>query len=214
MCSYFLHSKTILSEIVCLTMQPTNLHAQHLQLTFLNREIMLFNFCICLDVFVFLFKTWFDWLGFFILFFGLFDFIRTGFVLQQVRWFLGTRAKSWTTMRLKLRWGTVRRGAASLKNAPLWTSLFKQKQKPSPPHRTQPHQPWPLPQAQHSPQPRFLIQRTAIAPSKADSLSLPPSDEANPKESLHQSSTAFINPGAREEAYCKWFAGGKAKRPF
>lgn len=174
---------------------------------------MHFNLCICLDVFV-LFKTWSYWQVFLVCLI----FIRTGSVLQQVRWFLGTRAKSWTTMGLKLRWGTVPppvgRGAASLKSAPLWTSLSKQKQKPSPPHRTQPHQPCPLPRAQHSPQPRFLIQRTAKCPSKTDSLSLQPPDEANPKESHRQSSTAFINPGAREEAYCKWFAGDKAKRPF
>lgn len=140
---------------------------------------------------------------------GAFYWLRTGFVQQRVKWCPVARVKCRRTMGSKLRWGTVpplvRRGAGSPKSAPLWTRLSKQKLKHLPLLKTQPL-PRALPRAQHSPPPWSLTQRTVLIQAKTDSPSPPPPDEANPRGCHCQSSSAFVDPGAREGAYCKCYA--------
>lgn len=143
-------------------------------------------------------------------------FCRTGFVHQPAKWFLVARAKGWRTMDSKLRWGTVppqvKRGAGNQKNAPWWTSLYKQRQMPSPPPKIH-LQPWPLPLAQHSPQPWSLTKRTVmIQARRGKSPPLPP-DGTKPRRSFCQSSTSFIDPGVKMDAFGKR-AAWKLKGPF
>lgn len=132
---------------------------------------------------------------------SVFHCLRTGFVQQPLKWSLVARVKYWRTMGSKLRWGTVpplvRRGAASPKNAHLWLCLSKQKLKHLPLLKTQPL-PWALPRAQHSPLPWSPTQRTVLIQAKTDSPYPPPPDEANPRGCHCQSSSAFVDPGARE----------------
>lgn len=129
--------------------------------------------------------------------------LRTGSVQQTDKWSPPVaRVNRRRTTGSKWRWGTVpplvRRGAASPKSAPLWLRLSSQKLKHQPLLKTQP-----LPRPLHSPPPWSPTRRTVLIQAKTDSPSPPPPDEANPRGCRCQSSCAFVDPGAREDAYCK-----------
>lgn len=135
-----------------------------------------------------------------------FNLLRTGFVQQPVRWSPVARVKYRRTMGSKPRWGMVpqlgRKGAASPKSALLWWPPSKQKLKHPPLLKTQPLL-RALLRAQHSPQTWSPTQRTVLIQPKTDSPHPPPLDEANPRGCCCQSSSAFVDPGATENAYCK-----------
>lgn len=134
---------------------------------------------------------------------------RTGFGRQPVKWSPVARVKHRRTMGSKLKWETapplVRREAASPKSAHLWLHLFKQKLKHLPLLKTRPL-PWFLPRSQHNPPHWSLTRRTMLSQAKTDSQSPPLPDEANPRGCHCQSSSAFVDPGTREDAYCKCYA--------
>ena len=140
---------------------------------------------------------------------------RTGFVPQPLKWSPVARVKHRRITGSNLRWGTVpplvRRGAASPKSDPLWSHLLKQTLKHLPPLKIQPL-PWLQPWAQRSLRPWSPTQRTMLIQAKTDSPSPRPPGEANPRGCRYQSSSAFVDPGDREEAHCKCYGKDLALR--